>query len=101
MNLRQLFGILMAIVAIGGNWANALGADIPRYDVQTFCRAAVDQGLAARRATCVRNEANALAILKRRWTLISQQKQAECIRDGQFAMTGANYDSLLSCVNRK
>jgi hypothetical protein len=101
MNLWRLLGTLMAIVAIQSNWGNALGADIPRYDVQKFCRAAVDQGLVASRALCLRNEANALATLKRRWSLIAQEKQAECIRDAQVATTGASHDNLLSCVNRK
>ena len=101
MNLWQLLGILMAIVAIEGGWASALGADIPRYDVQKFCRTAVDQGLVASRSLCLRNEANALATLKRRWSLVAQEKQAQCIRDTQIAMIGASYDNLLSCVNRK
>ena len=101
MNIGRLLGTLMAIVAIESNWGGALGSDIPRYDVQRFCRAAVDQGLVAGRALCLRNEANALAALKRRWSLIAQDKQAECIRDAQVAPTGASYDNLLSCVNRK
>jgi hypothetical protein len=104
MNLWQLLGTLMAIVAIGAiesNGGNALGADIPRYDVQKFCRAAVDQGLVASRASCLRNEANALATLRRRWSRIAQEKQAACIRDVPIAMIGASYDNLLSCVNRK
>jgi hypothetical protein len=101
MNFWQLLGALMAIVAIETNWGSALGADIPRYDVQKFCRAAVDQGLVASRASCLRNEANALATLRRRWSLIAQEKQAECIRDAQTAIVGASYDNLLSCVNRK
>jgi hypothetical protein len=101
MNLWQLLGTLMAIVAIESNWGSALGADIPRYDVQRFCRAAVDQGLVANRALCLRNEANALAALKRRWSLIAQDKQSECIRDVPIATIGASYDNLLSCVNRK
>jgi hypothetical protein len=101
MKLWQLLGTLMAIVAIESNGESALGADIPRYEVQKFCRAAVDQGLSASRASCLRNEANALATLKRRWSRIAQEKQAECIRDAQAAMIGASYDNLLACVNRK
>ena len=69
--------------------------------MQKFCRAAADQSLVASRASCLRNEASALATLRRRWSLIAQEKQAECIRDVQIAMIGASYDNLLSCVNRK
>jgi hypothetical protein len=91
------FGVLIAVGVI----ESAHATEIPRYDVQAFCRAAVEQGLTATRAACVRSEAGALATLKRRWSGTPQSKQGQCIRDGQIAMMGASYDNLLWCIIRK
>lgn len=79
--------------------ALALASSVPTIDIESACRgarsAALPEDRAAAYDSCMRDEKDALAQLRQKWTQYSAEAHAACVEDGGFALS---YVELRTCL---
>jgi hypothetical protein len=92
-------GILLIAVALGAQSVVAYAATPPKLNVAPSCEAAASYaGLVGRdKGTCMKDEDDALEVLKKSWSQYSSTDRTDCV--GMVKTGGPpSYVELLSCI---